>query len=218
MESPALRRRPAAMEPGAEASRRRPTATRVVNRLSAWATALTLSLGLFLIGSGCSRVTVHSQVDPRADFAAYGSFEFLPKGGMERPEGRVPPRLRATLDPLYHAHIQDAVTEDLSEKGMRLAPSRREADLLIGYRTIIRDRADVAPPIYGVGWRGHVYVARPGYVNWYKEGTLVIDIIDRREKHLVWRGVGVGAMRDMRPGDQLKAAVQEILKQFPPQE
>ena len=72
------------------------------------------------------------------------------------------------------------------------------------------------PPVYGVGWYGHTYRARPAHVHWYKEGTLVIDIVDRRGRQLVWRGVGVGAMRDMRPGNDLKAAVREVLARFPP--
>jgi len=81
---------------------------------------------------------------------------------------------------------------------------------------VVRDQADVVPPLYGVGWRGHVYRTSPGYVRWYKEGTLVIDIVDTADNQLVWRGVGVGAMRDMHPGTPMTEAVQEILEQFPP--
>ena len=52
-------------------------------------------------------------------------------------------------------------------------------------------------------------------MRWYKEGTLVIDIVDAAGKHLVWRGLGVGAMRDMHPGEPLRKAVADILKHFP---
>jgi hypothetical protein len=55
-------------------------------------------------------------------------------------------------------------------------------------------------------------------VRWYKEGTLVIDLIDRKTEHLVWRGVGTGAVRDMKPGDDLSGAVGQILEEFPPGE
>ncbi len=168
------------------------------------------------LASGCARLAVHAEVDPRANFAAYTTFEFLPRGGLMEPAEEVPRRLRATLDPLYHAYVQESVTRDLTAKGLLLAPSRDEADLLIGYRTVIGDRTEVIPPIYGYGWRGYPRPVYPARVHRYKEGTLVIDIIDRKGEYLVWRGVGVGAMRDMRPGEELMAAVREILEQFPP--
>ncbi len=178
--------------------------------------ALWGAMALVIAGAGCSRVAVEATADPRANFSTYTSFAFLPKGGVTGPPQDVPRRLRATLDPLYHAYVQEAVTRDLTAKGLVLAKDRDEADLLIAYRTVVGDRVDVSPPIYGVGWRGYVHVAEPGYVHWYKEGTLVIEFIDRQGEYLVWRGVGVGAMRDMRPGEDLMAAVGEILAQFPP--
>jgi hypothetical protein len=183
------------------------------------APAMLVALGaLTVLGAGCSRVAVHVEADPRANFSSYTTFEFLPNGGVKRPAEDIPRRLRATLDPLYHAYVQEGVTRDLTAKGFVLAPSRDEADLLIGYRTVISDRADVIPPIYGFGWRGYVHPVHPARVHWYKEGTLVIDIIDRRDEYLVWRGVGVGAMRDMRPGEDLMDAVKEILADFPPRD
>jgi len=169
---------------------------------------------LAIVSPGCSRVAVEATADPRANFSTYTSFAFLPRGGMTGPPADVPRRLRATLDPLYHAHVQEAVTRDLKAKGLVLAPDRDEADLLIAYRTVVGNRTDIYPPIYGGGWYG--YGAWPGYAHKYKEGTLVIELIDRQGDYLAWRGVGVGAMRDMRPGEELMAAVAEIMAQFPP--
>ncbi len=174
-------------------------------------------LSLLSLLPACSRVRVDTQFDPEANFSSYGSFAFLPEGGMKKHSAPLPRRLRAMKDPLFHAHIQEAVDETLSDKGFLRFRERKNADLLIGYRTVIKDQVDTVPPIYGVGWRGHVHMVRPGHVRWYKEGTLVVDVIDRRTKHLIWRGVGVGAMRDMRPGDDLRAAVKEILESFPPE-
>lgn len=180
--------------------------------------AFSAAVALAAMGTGCSRVAVEATADPRANFSTYTSFAFLPNGGMTGAARDVPRRLRATLDPLYHAYVQEAVTRDLTAKGLVLATDREAADLLIGYRTVVGDRADVYPAIYGVGWRGHVHVARPPQVRWYKEGTLVIELIDRRGEYLVWRGIGVGAMRDMRPGEDLMAAVGDIMAEFPPAE
>ena len=111
--------------------------------------------------------------------------------------------------------MQEAIESELLARGLRPLPRGAQPDLLIGYRTVVRDQVEALPPVYGVGWRGRTYVARPGHVHWYKEGTLVIDVIDRAGEHLVWRGIGVGAMRDMKPGTALSESIGEILREFP---
>ncbi len=174
-----------------------------------------LACAVAWVVSGCAPVTVHSMADPNTDFATFSTFKFLPDGGKPDPGVRPALRVRVVRDPLYHANLQAAIGLMLQEKGLVPVRGDENPDLLIGYHTVVQDRTEVVPPIYGVGWRGHAYVARPGQVHWYKEGTLVIDVIEARSQQLVWRGVGVGAMRDMRPGDALQQAVAEILGEYP---
>lgn len=174
-----------------------------------------LLTGLLLAPSGCSRVSVHAMADPDANFASFATFDFLPDGGRSERPRNLPPRLRMLADPLYKAHVQEAIEMHLNARGLLRAPRNAQPDLLIGYRTVVKDQAEVVPPVYGVGWRGRSFVARPGHVHWYKEGTLVIDIIDRQGEHLVWRGIGVGAIRDMKPGAALTESIGEILAEFP---
>ena len=173
-------------------------------------------LAIALALSSCSRVRVHSMTDPTADFSTYQTFVFLPKGGMKQkaPDGS---RTRIIRDPLFHAQIQAAIEGHLAENGLRRIVEPSRADLLIGYSTAVKDQAEVMPAVYGVGWRGRVHQVHPARVKWYKEGTLVIDLIDRRGENLVWRGLGVGDMRDMQPGDELQGAVREIMRRFVPE-
>lgn len=55
----------------------------------------------------------------------------------------------------------------------------------------------------------------------YKEGTVVMDIIDADSMQLVWRGIAEGRLpREMSPGkrNQIVAALsRELLQDFPPQ-
>jgi hypothetical protein len=155
--------------------------------------------------------------DPGADFASYATFRVLPRGGEVASGERLPRHLRALEDPGFHDALHEAIQTALVAKGLRPA-GEAEPDLVIGYQTAVRNQADVMPPAYGVGWRGHVYVRHPGNVRWYKEGTLVIDVVDAASRTLVWRGIGVGAMRDMHPGEALDDAVREIFEEFPPEE
>jgi hypothetical protein len=154
---------------------------------------------------------------PQAEFTTYRTFAFLPDGGAKLRSGDVPPRLRILADPLFHAHLQRAIEQALIKRGFTPADSRDDADILVGYQALVRDRADILPAVYGVGWRGRVYASRPGQVRWYKQGTLVIDLIDSGNGHMIWRGVGVGAMRDLKPGADLHGAVNEIFGDFPPE-
>jgi len=173
------------------------------------------SLGAMLAG-GCSRVSVHTVVDPSANFRAYSTFAFLPDGGRAERAERLPRRLRRIEDPLYQADLQMAIRADLAAKGFRHVAAGDAPDLQIGYQTVVRNQAEVMPPIYGIGWRGRAYVAAPGHVRWYKEGSLVIDVIDARSGETVWRGIGTGAMRDMAAGEDVQDAVREVLEDFPP--
>jgi hypothetical protein len=55
------------------------------------------------------------------------------------------------------------------------------------------------------------------WVNSYPEGTLVIDVIDRKSRELVWRGVGAGAFPQMNPSNEkVDKRVTRILQTFPP--
>ena len=56
-------------------------------------------------------------------------------------------------------------------------------------------------------------------VSYYEEGTLVIDIVDTKEKELAWRGLGTATLRERDAESQQKfldATCAKILKDFPP--
>lgn len=175
-----------------------------------------LALLALLSGLGCAPVAVHTMADPEANFAAYSTFEILPRGGATLAEAAPSRRLSVLDDPRLHDELHAAIASELAVKGLRPAPPGSEPDLVVGYQTATRNQAEVLPPVYGVGWRGRTHMRLPAQVHWYKEGTLVIDIVDAADRSLIWRGVGVGAMRDMRPAGPLEEAVREILKDFPP--
>jgi hypothetical protein len=50
----------------------------------------------------------------------------------------------------------------------------------------------------------------------YREGTLVIDMVDRVKGELVWEGEGRGLLGRADPGENLAVAVREVLAPFPP--
>jgi hypothetical protein len=57
-------------------------------------------------------------------------------------------------------------------------------------------------------------------VSHYTEGTLVVDIVDRAEKELSWRGIATGTVRSRSDPESaredIEYAIEEILYEFPP--
>jgi hypothetical protein len=145
---------------------------------------------------------------------------------------------------LADAKIKDAATNTLVAKGLQL--SRRNPDLVVTYsRTVERgSRTNYYSPDYSPyyggfypGWGGYGYGwgwgYRPYYYAYgapfayyggltyaekehYKEGTIIIDLIDTRTRRIVWRGFGVGEVHknQQKNIDDLPKVVDGVLAQL----
>ena len=130
------------------------------------------------------------------------------------------------------AKIKETATQVLTEKGLTL--QQRQPDLLISYTaTVGRGTRTNYYTTYGGwggwgwgGWYNPYYAFGPGFAyrgaltyedqEHYKEGTLVIDLIDRRTQKVIWRGFGVGEVHHdpQKNIDDLPKVVQGILEQM----
>jgi len=159
-----------------------------------------------LIVTGCASVSVQTDFDQDADFSAYHTYRWMPPR-----EGRAD---RSPFDnDLNRKRIHEAVDRELAAKGYTIAETE-EPDILITYHIGLHDRVEVATYGYGT-WR------RPYHreVYHYKESTLILDMVDRELKQLVWRGAGKGVIGRFDDIDKrINDAVVAVLKDFPPQE
>ena len=172
-----------------------------------------LVMGLVFLGAligGCASTRVRVQYDETADFSAYKTFYF--NKAQPKSQGRT----GAVHDPLFNKDIMQEIRPLMEAKGFGEATRRDEADLLVVFYAYTRQHREFVPPTYVVGRRGRVWAASPGHVYNYKEGTLVIDIVDRAHKELVWRGVGTDVVGRGLPKAELVKAVEAILADFPP--
>lgn len=73
---------------------------------------------------------------------------------------------------------------------------------------------------YRIGF-GYVWLPLYDSPNRQLEGTLVVDVLDRSNRELLWRGTAEGALIDPRVSDQsqeeIDRIVREVLKRFPPE-
>lgn len=165
-----------------------------------------LAAAAALILQACSSTNVTTDYDRQADFTKYKSFGWMP----------VPDR--TTMNPLLRnsltrKHVENAVSQTLAAKGMEA--NATSPDVLVAYHLGVKEKIDVTSWGYGYGrwgaWGGSNVDVRQ-----YKEGTMVIDLIDASTKELVWRGVGRGAVGSGDPETKIREAVDEILSHYPP--
>jgi hypothetical protein len=156
----------------------------------------------------CSTMTVRADHDSQHEFNTYDSFAIFERQGKERK--------RPQMSPIVDRRIGAAMAAELEAKGFDSTPPR-DADFLVTFYTAVRRRVVIHNSGW-YGWRRWGWHGGTRWVNSYPEGTLVIDVIDRRDRRLVWRGVGEGAFTKSNPSDEkVVKRVAKILSTFPPQ-
>ncbi len=98
------------------------------------------------------------------------------------------------------------------------------ADLEVAYYTSLSSQLRM----YNTGWGYGGYGPRWGYgygywpgwnmttVSTYLEGTIIVDIIDREQNQLVWRGVITSALSKKSSSDEkIDQAMTRVLSDFP---
>ena len=147
----------------------------------------------------CSSISVHTDYDQEANFSKYQTFKWMPNPGK-----RVS---RVKQNSLLDKRIRRAVEHELEAKGYRFVQGGR-TDALIVCHIGVRNKVDIDR--YGY-WGRRVHVQR------YKEGSIVLDIVDAKTKELIWRGVAQGTVHYLE-GDpeRVNEAVFKILEGYPP--
>lgn len=165
-----------------------------------------LAVSLIAFTAACSTMTVRADYDSQVNFSSFNSFAMFERPGKER---RGP-----QMSDLVDRRIAASMKKDLVGKGY-LTARPGDADFLVTFHTAVRKRVVVNRSGYGYRWR--YWGGGMTTVNSFPEGTLVIDIIDGKNRNLVWRGVGQGAFSKMNPTDEkVDQKVSRILRSFPP--
>ena len=182
-----------------------------------------------VVATACSGLTSSSDYDPaRLDtMRTYQTWDWAyAKDGSV---GDIRSSDRAIDDPLMDKRMRGLVESSLLNKGYHRVEGG-DPDFRVGYHVSLNGRLDVSyvNTYYGYGWGGYWgpygpsfgYVQTTPSVQEYREGTLIIDIVDGRANELAWRGVVQGEVHEKRDADErqeaLARAIDEALKDFPP--
>jgi|SRR5471030_1133229 len=176
--------------------------------------------------SACTSYDYYTAAINKTNLSNYRTFAWMPASD------------RAQMNSEADAKIKDATTMALVSKGLRL--SQRNPDLVVNYtlKVGVGSRTDYYSPYYGggfypgwgLGWgwgyRPYYYAfgAPFGYYGGitfaekehYKEGTLIIDLVDTRTRRIVWRGFGVGEVHHnpQKSIEELPKVVDGVLAQL----
>jgi hypothetical protein len=142
----------------------------------------------------CSTVQVRQDYDPSQDFSMLRTYSWLPKPQEQTGNLRLD-------NPLLHDRIVAAVDRELQTKGYTKVEDVKP-DFYVAYHLASQQKLDVRTIDYGSSY-GVWGPAGWGGVGWsetyavpYEEGTLAIDVIDLAKRKLVWRGIGVGRLKE----------------------
>lgn len=170
-------------------------------------------LGLVLLATvGCTGPNVRTDFDPSAEFTTFKTYAF---GGLtDVNQGGV-------LDnSLMRKRLEQMVDQQLAAKGLQQMSLDQNPNLLVHYWIGVKEKQRVE----STGGAGGAYGRRGGY-GWgagygggvttydYKEGTLVIDLVESTKKELVWRGTIVATLEDS-TDENLELANKGIAKAF----
>ncbi len=162
--------------------------------------------------TSCSSVRVLSDYDKEADFNTYKSYAFY-KTGIDK----------AQISDLDKKRILKAIDAELSSRGF---VKSEDPDILISIFTKEKEQVDIYNNYWGgfYGWGWNPYYWGPGWggsnVSTRTEGSLYIDLIDAKNKELVWQGKGIGNLGNIediaKKEQRIREFVSQILQEYPP--
>lgn len=174
---------------------------------------------MLLFLSSCTSVQVLSDYDKDANFNEYKSYAFY-KTGIDK----------AQISDLDKKRILRAIETEMGSRGF---VKSENPDILVSMFTKEREQVDIYNNYWGggFGWGWNPYFYGGGFgpglgwgggnnVSTRTEGSLYIDLIDAKNKELVWQGRGVGTLNNTKNIEKkevrIKEFVSEILKAYPP--
>jgi hypothetical protein len=171
-----------------------------------------LLAGAMLVSACATGPEIRHDISPTANFAAYRTFGFLAPLSTDK----------AGYETVLSTRLKSATRRAMEDKGYRYTDSN--PDLLLNFYASMQERQEIHSTSVGIGyWDYHygLYGGFPGpevYTHYYKQGTLIIDVVDARQKMLVWQSVAEGRVSDEdrnNPGPAIDRSVAVMMQPLP---
>ncbi|MGB7842619.1 MAG: DUF4136 domain-containing protein [Salinimicrobium sp.] len=193
-------------------------------RMFKYSMSLLLLAGILLVSCGPK---VKTDKKTSQDLKSFQSFAFLPNQDTIK---------TSKFDDAYVNEIViDEISKNMQQLDYRL--DKNQPDLLVYYHLMLDEEMAVdSSPVYtNFGYYRPGFYVGPYYRNYmynnyftvpriagtdikqvpYKEGTIVIDIINRRTNEIVWRGKAADIVAPTNLEAELRQYINAIFDQFP---
>jgi hypothetical protein len=179
---------------------------------------LTTTLAVAAIAlAGCSSgPEIRADYDKAADFGKYRTYGFVAQAGTDQGDFRS----------LSTQMLQNAAARQMEQRGYTRGEN---PDLVINFTGQLEEKVDVQStpaPYYGPGWGYGGWYGAP-YGGWggtevttrrYNVGTLVVDVVDREKRQVVFQGAISGVVtKEMQQNREasINRAVEGIFMKYP---
>jgi len=180
--------------------------------------AVTTLILITLITACGSTTKIHSDYDQSVDFSQYKTYNYFSPMGIENPN----------YSSLLGQMFRDAIDAQMQPRGYVKSDN---PDILINVSARLEDKTKVttmSDPMYGgyYGYRGGMYDPWGGYgygttthVSQYTEGTVNVDMVDIKQKRMIWEGVAIGRVNEKKQNENLRedinTGVAEMFSGYP---
>jgi len=178
--------------------------------------AATLAVAAIALAGCASGPDIRADYDKAADFGKYRTYGFVANAGTDSGDFRS----------LATQMLQNAASLQMEQRGYTRAEN---PDLVINFKGKLEEKTDiesVPAPHYGPGWGYGGWYGAP-YGGWggtevttrrYNVGTLVMDIVDREKRQVVFQGgISDVVTKEMQQNREatISKAVEHLFAQYP---
>lgn len=164
---------------------------------------------LLLTCISCSeKIRVYTDKDPNRDMRTFTSFQWEPVKDIETGKNPV------YYNELNDKRIKTEVNSQLQNRGYELIEG--EFQLIVHYHIVVSNETvsrDMTDYYHGERW---LQADREPHT--FREGTLIIDLMDAKTNALIWRGYAVSILDGRQPdvaGTKIREAITKIFLLFP---
>jgi hypothetical protein len=171
-----------------------------------------LAVAVAALAACASGPEIRHDTNPAANFAAYKTFGFFSPLATDK----------AGYETVFTGRLKESTRRVMESKGYVYSESN--PDVLLNFYANVEDKQEIRTTPTSMGYYGYRYGYYGGFsttqvetVN-YKTGTLSIDLVDPKQKALVWQATAEGRVSQearKNPGPAIDAIVTEMMAPLP---
>lgn len=180
--------------------------------------------GIILAVSGCSSLSVTSDLDKSVDFTQFSTYSYY---GWAKDSDKL-------LSPFDKERLETAFGNEFNNRGLTLV--KEGGDLTVALFIHTEQKQQTTATTTNMGGMGGMYGGYGGFYGYgpgwgwgggmsttsintydYTVGTLVCDVFDTKGKKLIWEGTGSGEIDDnpQTRENNIPKTVAKIMAQYP---